>query len=60
MIIGLPGKDPITGLRYPAFTIRTFIDQCQNQSWGKVTYGGATFFGRIDCCSTSLCNGECK
>lgn len=60
MIIGLPGKDPNTGLKYPTFTIRTFIDQCQNQSWGQVMYGGAIFFGRIDCCSTSLCNSACK
>ncbi|CAF3074865.1 unnamed protein product [Rotaria sp. Silwood2] len=56
MIIGLPGKDLITGRNYSAFTIRTFIDNCTNQSLGNVTYGGATFQGRIDCCSTSLCN----
>ena len=56
MIVGLPGTDLITGRPYPAFTIRTFIANCVNQSLGNVTYGGASFHGRIDCCSTSLCN----
>ncbi|CAF1519463.1 unnamed protein product [Adineta steineri] len=56
MIVGLAGKDFITGQKYPAFTIRTFINNCTNQSFGNVTYGGVTFQGRIDCCSTSLCN----
>ncbi|CAF1471432.1 unnamed protein product [Adineta steineri] len=56
MIVGLAGKDFITGQKYPAFTIRTFINNCTNQSFGNVTYGGVTFEGRIDCCSTSLCN----
>ncbi|CAF0977860.1 unnamed protein product [Rotaria sp. Silwood1] len=56
MIVGQTGKDLMTGRNYPAFTIRTFINNCINQSLGNVTYGGATFQGRIDCCSTSLCN----
>ncbi|CAF1199768.1 unnamed protein product [Rotaria sp. Silwood1] len=56
MIVGQAGKDLMTGRNYPAFTIRTFINNCINQSLGNVTYGGATFHGRIDCCSTSLCN----
>ncbi|CAF1301359.1 unnamed protein product [Rotaria sordida] len=56
MIIGPAGKDLITEHNYPAFTMRTFIDNCINQSLGNVTYGGVTFQGRIDCCSTSLCN----
>ena len=56
MIVGLEGKDLITGGNYPAFTIRTFIENCTNQSLGNITYGGATFQGRIDCCSTPLCN----
>jgi len=60
MIIGLAGKDLITGDDYSAFYIRTFIDNCVNQSLGNVTYGGASFQGRIDCCSTSLCNTHRK
>jgi hypothetical protein len=60
MIIGLAGKDPITNDYYPTFTIRTFIDNCVNQSFGNVIYGGALFQGSIDCCSTSLCNTHRK
>ncbi|CAF3744235.1 unnamed protein product, partial [Rotaria sordida] len=56
MIIGPAGKDLVTEHNYPAFTMRTFIDNCINQSLSNVTYGGVTFQGRIDCCSTSLCN----
>ncbi|CAF1105896.1 unnamed protein product [Adineta ricciae] len=58
MIIGLSGKDFVTGQNYPAFTIRTFISNCTNQSSGDVTYGGIRFQGRIDCCSTALCNTD--
>jgi hypothetical protein len=60
MIVGLAGKDLITGDNYSAFTIRTFIDNCINQSLGNITYGGATFQGYIDCCTTSLCNKHRK
>ena len=60
MIIGLSGKDFVTGQNYSAFTIRTFISNCTNQSSGDVTYGGIRFRGRIDCCSTALCNTDRK
>ncbi|CAF2050611.1 unnamed protein product [Rotaria magnacalcarata] len=56
MIVGLAGTDLKTGHHYLSFTIRTFIHNCVNQSFGNVTYGGAAFQGRIQCCSTSLCN----
>ncbi|CAF4621224.1 unnamed protein product, partial [Rotaria sp. Silwood2] len=57
-IIGLSGHDPFTNTNYPAFTIRTIIAHCENQSLGVVSYGGATFKGRINCCWTNLCNVE--
>jgi hypothetical protein len=60
MIIGLEGKDPVSGVSYPAFIIRTFVGQCVNQPFGNVNYGGATFVGRLDCCSSSLCNSKRK
>lgn len=56
MIIGLAGKDPITNRNYPSFVVRTFINNCTNQSLDNVTYGGANFQGSIECCSSSLCN----
>ncbi|CAF3394623.1 unnamed protein product [Rotaria socialis] len=56
MIVGLAGTDLKTRHHYLSFTIRTFIHNCANQSFGNVTYGGATFQGRIQCCSTPLCN----
>ncbi|UJR32805.1 hypothetical protein I4U23_020267 [Adineta vaga] len=56
MIIGLAGKDLAIGQNYSAFTIRTFINNCTNQSLGNITYGGIRFQGQIECCSTSLCN----
>lgn len=49
----------ITGGDYPTFIIRTFIDNCTNQSLGTITFAGAIFQGRIDCCSTSFCNQIC-
>ncbi|CAF3765074.1 unnamed protein product [Rotaria sp. Silwood1] len=53
-IIGLEGRDAVTGSAYPAFAIRTFIPNCVNQSMGHVSYGGAYFKGRIECCSGHL------
>lgn len=60
VIVGLPGKDPSTNINYPAFTMRTFIENCQNQSGKRVSYGGAIFQGRIQCCRTDYCNTESK
>ncbi|CAF4839779.1 unnamed protein product [Rotaria sp. Silwood1] len=57
-IIGVEGQDPLTNISYSAFTIRTIIAHCENQSLGIVSYGGATFRGRINCCWTNLCNVE--
>ncbi|CAF1326630.1 unnamed protein product [Adineta steineri] len=57
-IIGLTGRDSVTGTIYPDFAIRTFIPKCVNQNWGTVSYGGATFWGRIECCANHLCNKE--
>jgi len=56
-IFGEAGKDSVTKKAYPAFTIRTFVHKCVSKS-GTVSYGGATFRGRIDCCSTDLCNSK--
>ncbi|CAF3315765.1 unnamed protein product [Rotaria socialis] len=58
MIIGFPGQDPSTNISYPAFTIRTLIADCENQSGNNVSYGGANFQGRIKCCWTNHCNNE--
>ncbi|CAM4822674.1 unnamed protein product [Rotaria magnacalcarata] len=58
MIIGFPVHDPSTNISYPAFTIRTLIADCENQSGNNVSYGGANFQGRIKCCWTNHCNNE--
>ena len=55
-IIGLEGQDVTTGISYPNFSIRTFIANCVDQPFGRVSFGGAYFKGRIECCSTPLCN----
>ncbi|UJR17342.1 hypothetical protein I4U23_004237 [Adineta vaga] len=55
-IIGLEGRDTVTGTKYPAFVIRTFISKCVNKQLGKISYGGATFEGRIECCTSHFCN----
>ncbi|CAF4490877.1 unnamed protein product, partial [Rotaria socialis] len=57
-IIGLTGKDSFTNVTYPTFFIRTFIQHCKNQSLGNISYGGATFQGRINCCWKNHCNIE--
>ncbi|CAF1152777.1 unnamed protein product [Adineta steineri] len=57
-IVGLAGHDALSNRSYPAFTIRTYIADCRNQSLGVVSYGGATFTGRISCCHTNSCNTE--
>ncbi len=59
-IIGVEGRDAVTGATYPTFAIRTFISKCVNQPLGSVSYGGAYFKGRIECCSTHLCNTQSK
>lgn len=53
-VVGLSNED------YPTFIIRTFIDNCINQSLGNVIYAGVRFQGRIDCCATSFCNKNRK
>ncbi|CAF4524501.1 unnamed protein product [Rotaria socialis] len=55
-IIGLEGRDSVTGKTYPAFALRTFITDCVSQPLGYVSYGGAFFKGRIECCSSHFCN----
>lgn len=55
-IVGLAGQDATTRKPYPAFTIRTFIPNCVNQPLGHISYGGAYFKGRIECCSSHFCN----
>ena len=60
MIVGQAGKDLVTGASYPAFIIRTFVDRCVDQPLGKVNYAGAIFDGRLECCSSSLCNAKRK
>ncbi|CAF1603008.1 unnamed protein product, partial [Adineta ricciae] len=57
-IIGLSGQDSVTGTTYPDFAMRTFISKCVDRDWGTVSYGGATFRGRIKCCTSDLCNKE--
>jgi hypothetical protein len=57
-VIGAEGRDSLTGTTYPAFAIRTFISKCVNQPLGRVSYGGAYFKGRIECCSTNFCNTQ--
>ncbi|CAF1140007.1 unnamed protein product [Adineta ricciae] len=57
-IIGLAGRDPISNINYPSFTIRTFIMDCQNQSLGLISFGGAEFQGSIGCCQIDNCNIE--
>ncbi|CAF1086085.1 unnamed protein product [Adineta ricciae] len=57
-IVGVEGQDPVTKVKYPAFVIRTFISKCVDHSLGKVSYGGATFHGRIQCCKSHLCNKD--
>ncbi|CAF1364477.1 unnamed protein product [Rotaria magnacalcarata] len=57
-VIGFKGIDSFTNVTYPAFFIRTFIQHCNNQSLGNISYGGATFQGRINCCWKNHCNIE--
>ena len=54
----MEGRDAATGAKYPAFAMRTFISKCVNHKWGTVSYGGATFRGRIECCTSHLCNKQ--
>ncbi|CAF1098107.1 unnamed protein product [Adineta steineri] len=56
-IIGREGQDAATGKKYPMFVIRTFISKCvTSKQLGKMSYGGATFEGRIECCTSHFCN----
>ncbi|UJR38898.1 hypothetical protein I4U23_031566 [Adineta vaga] len=57
-IIGLTGYDNNRNITYPSFTILTFVENCQNQPFGIVSYRDITFQGRINCCETNYCNTE--
>lgn len=60
IIVGLAGRDTSTNNSYPVFILRTFMAHCENQPLGIISYGGAIFQGRINCCWKNNCNTESK